>query len=163
MPTAGPNKVGFQPRSTPAERRADLDLRRQIEALNARLTIAEALLVERTAIDGVSGLTAAANWTLGNNSALFKIDLGYITMAFLRVNIANNTGAPAVAVVQMGTLPVGFRPLSDADTVAWNQTPEGATRTRLRASDGAILLSSQPGGNLTNTDSNRIRAWYRVS
>lgn len=72
------NQVGFQPRTTPAERRADIDIRRQLAALGAvdlsaieaRLTALEAADVAfaaaDTALDGrldtVEGTIAADPW-----------------------------------------------------------------------------------------------------
>lgn len=72
------NQVGFQPRTTPAERRADIDIRRQLAALGAvdlsaieaRLTALEAadvaLAAADTALDGrldtIEGTIAADPW-----------------------------------------------------------------------------------------------------
>jgi hypothetical protein len=121
------SQSGFQPRNTPAERRAFFDVQRKIDAIpvgvsqadfdaalvtidadiDAALTAAKAY-ADTLAVPVAGTITPTANWIVptGFLHSLFKV--GKIVV--LNIALRNNTGATTAANPQIATIPAGFRP-----------------------------------------------------
>lgn len=114
-------EAGFQPRNTPAERRAFFDLDRKLRALPTTETVdaaiadgdAATLTAANAYVDAlmtpvVGTITNTASWTptSGFQHSLIKIG----KLVILNVSLRNGTGATTAANPQICTIPAGFRP-----------------------------------------------------